>query len=384
MMTLLLAVLMLAQITPAQAERLRWVPNPRVANGTWVADPSHHLRPETVDSLNAIIATLSRETGSEIAVVAIDSTSGFEPFDVALALHRTWGVGQAGRDNGILLLWVPTQRAVQISVGYGLEGVLPDSRAGRIRDQAIVPAFRRGDFDAGVLAGVAALAAVAREEPDARGSTMSTTNPSPNARPGEPGVGPARRVSGRTGRVVSGLGAAVLLLAGGAVAYRRRRRRPRPCPRGHGLMVLLDETADDAHLDRGARMEETLESVDYDVWVCPTCRYELTVPHRSWLSRYTECPSCKRRTLETETQTVVAATTLRAGEERIHRRCRNCDWARTETRVLPRIVEATTTAAGMGSRGGSGGSSSGGGGFGGGGSSFGGGSAGGGGAGGKY
>jgi len=108
MTTLVLAALALLQITPAQAERLRWVPNPRTSNGTWVADPSHHLKPATVDSLNALIGALSRETGTEIAVVAIDSTSGFEPFDVALALHRMWGVGQKGRDNGIVIgivLW---------------------------------------------------------------------------------------------------------------------------------------------------------------------------------------------------------------------------------------------------------------------------------------
>ena len=70
MMTFLLAALALLQITPAQAERLRWVPNPRVANGGWVSDPSHHLKPATVDSLNSLITTLSRETGTEIAVVA--------------------------------------------------------------------------------------------------------------------------------------------------------------------------------------------------------------------------------------------------------------------------------------------------------------------------
>src|SRR5215207_3264559 len=102
MMTFLVAVLSLLQITAAQAERLRWVPNPRTANATWVADPSHHLKPATVDSLNALLSTLSRETGTEMTVVALDSTSGFEPFDVALALHRMWGVGQKGRDNGIV------------------------------------------------------------------------------------------------------------------------------------------------------------------------------------------------------------------------------------------------------------------------------------------
>src|SRR5262245_53529040 len=99
MNVLLMAVVAALQITPAQAERLKWVPNPRVANATWVSDPSRHLSAQTVDSLNSLISALSRETGTEIAVVAIDSTSGFEPFDVALALHRMWGVGQRGRDN---------------------------------------------------------------------------------------------------------------------------------------------------------------------------------------------------------------------------------------------------------------------------------------------
>lgn len=371
MLPFLLAVVSLLQITPAQAERLRWVPNPRAANNTWVADPSSHLRPATVDSLNALADALSREAGHEIAIVAIDSTSGFEPFDVALALHRMWGVGQQGRDNGIVLLWVPSQRAVHISVGYGLEGVLPDARAGRIRDQVIFPAFRRGDFDAGMLAGVAALAEAAREETDARGSTMSTTDPAPNGRRAvverEEGSGRGRR----SALIFGSIGSVLALAGGGIAAARYRRRRPRPCPRGHGMMIRLDERADDEHLDRGERLEERLESVDYDVWICPACDYALKVPHRAWFSKYKNCPSCKRRTLDTTHRTVVAATTSHAGQREVTERCRNCGWTRSSMQTIPRIQTSS-------------GSSSGGGGSGGGGGSFGGGSAGGGGAGGRY
>ena len=382
MMKLLLAMAVVVQITPKQAERLRWVPNPRVANSTWVADPSHHLGPATVDSLNALLSALSRETGTEMTIVVIDSTSGFEPFDVALALHRMWGVGQKGRDNGIVMLWVPTQRAVQVSVGYGLEGVLPDSRVGRVRDQTIFPAFRKGDFDAGMLAGVEAIATIAREEKDARGSTMSTTNPPPNAGlavgrdgadSGTDSAGSRRgsSVGRRAGIVFGSIGAGVALLGGAAGAARYRRRRPRKCPNGHGRMTRLDESADDAHLDAGQRMEEQLESVDYDVWVCPTCQYALVAPHRAWFSRYSTCKSCKRRTLETDTRTLRTATTLSEGLQQITERCRNCAFTRTYTRTVPRVVQSS---------GGSGGSSGGGGGGG----SFGGGSAGGGGAGGRY
>ena len=377
-MTLLLALLAVLQITPAQAEKLRWVPNPRVANSTWVTDPSRHLRPATIDSLNAMISALSRETGAEIAVVAIDSTSGYEAFDVALALHRMWGVGQRGRDNGIVVLWVPTQRAVQISIGYGLEGVLPDARAGRIRDQAIFPAFKRGEFDAGMLAGVAEIATVVREEKDARGSTMTTVSPPPNApRPVEQ-VGPAPSLTGtrarRTGITLGIVGLGLGLAGAAAGTARYRRRRPRKCPRGHGLMVRLDEVADDAHLEPGQRLEERLESVDYDVWVCPTCQYALTIPHKAWFSRFSQCPSCKRRTLESNTTTIMPATTASTGLQQVHEQCRNCSWSRTYTRVIPQISTSSSSSSGGSSfSGGSGG-----------GSSFGGGSAGGGGAGGRY
>lgn len=375
MTALLLAVAALIQITPAQATRLKWVPNPRTTNGGWVADPSHHLKPATVDSLNSLLSTLSRETGAEMAIVAIDSTSGFEPFDVALALHRMWGVGQKGRDNGIVVLWVPTQRAVQVSVGYGLEGVLPDSRVGRVRDQTIFPAFKRGDFDAGMLAGVAEIATITREEKDARGSTMSTTSPAPNEQPVEPVVeddgGSSVR---RKGVIFGGIGAGILGLAGsvaGVGAYRRR--RPRKCRKGHGNMIRLDETADDAHLDGGQQLEETLKSVDYDVWICPVCQETRIFPHRTFFTRYVDCKKCKRRTMETFTRTISHATRLSGGREEISENCKNCGFKRTYTRATPRLPASS----------GSSGSSSGGGG-GGGGSSFGGGSAGGGGAGGHY
>jgi uncharacterized protein len=155
------ALALLLQATPAQVERIRWVANPRTANGTWVADPSHHLRDSTIALLNAEIGALERLSGAEIAVVVVDSTAGLEPFDFALAIHRGWGVGKTGRDNGVVLLWVPTQRAVQISVGYGLEGAVPDRRAGRIRDEEIFPAFRRGEFDAGRPRSTAAAVRVA-------------------------------------------------------------------------------------------------------------------------------------------------------------------------------------------------------------------------------
>ena len=111
-------------------------------------------------------------------------------------------------------------------------------------------------------------------------------------------------------------------------------------------MVRLDETTDDAHLEPGQQLEETLESVDYDVWLCPTCQYALTIPHHAWFSRYSTCESCKRRTLETDTLTLVAATTSHTGTQQVTERCRNCQWNRTYTKVIPRVSESSSSSGG--------------------------------------
>lgn len=371
------------QATPAQIQRIRWVPNPRSSGGTWVADPSHHLRDSTVRTLNQEIAALEQATGAEIAVVVVDSTSGLTPFDFALALHRSWGVGKSGRDNGIVFLWVPTQRAVQISVGYGLEGVLPDRRAGRIRDQQIFAAFRRGAFDEGVLAGVRALATAAREETSARqgitplmqtGEGAATRPGADRAASGQPRGGPG---------FLSWLLGALAVAAGGVLSVlgglRYRRSRPRPCPKCRTKMTRLDEQADDEFLDKGERDEEKVRSVDYDVWRCPQCDETLKLPHRRWITSYSDCPKCRRRTLRVKSKTIRSATIRSEGVRRVSQACESCGFSAQNDVSIPRVTPSSSSSSSSSSRSSSSSSSSGGGG-----GSFGGGSAGGGGAGGTY
>ncbi len=359
----LAAALAAAPLAAAQDARIAWVPNPRVRDGTWVSDPSRHLRPATVAALNQRISALEAATTAEIAVVVVDSTKGLEPFDFALALHRGWGVGKRGRDNGIVLLWVPAQRAIQISVGYGLEGVLPDRRVGRIRDTDIFPAFRDGRFDEGVLAAMAALAAAIRGE--------SATGTTPGAATGAPPAASDRGDGdgGGGGFLLFGLGGMGALGIGGGYYRRWRRRRPRQCSNGH-QMRLLSETADDALLDDPSRLEEQLHSVDWDVWACDGCGEVQRIPYNRLFASYGKCPKCERRTLKSTTQTIVRATTSHGGLERVTSTCKNCGFTQTTERSTPRISRSSSY----------GGSSGGGGG----GSSFGGGSAGGGGAGGRY
>ncbi|HKW11373.1 MAG TPA: TPM domain-containing protein [Gemmatimonadaceae bacterium] len=366
--SLALATALLVQVAPSpvQDRRLSWVRNPREANGSWVADPAHHLAKFNVQSIDAIIDKLEREKSIEMAVVVLDSLDGLDPADAALLLHRRWGVGKRQRDNGIVFLWSPALRKTYVSVGYGLEGVLPDARTGRILDEWVLPSFRAGNFDGGMLQGVQKLADAAREETAWRPERIAPGRATTAVKPS----------GGNSAWFLAPLGVVVLVGAGVTVG-RYRRRRPRRCPAGHGKMRLLSESEDDAMLTREEGLEERLGSIDYDVWVCPKCDQRLVIPYRKWFSKYTDCPRCRRRTCETRSITMSVATTVSTGLRVVERECQNCGFKDSRREVIPMIVVTTSSSGGSDSSGGGGGG-------GGGGSSFGGGSAGGGGAGRSY
>lgn len=111
-------------------------------------------------SLEGILEELARKTGAEIAVVVLPSLDGGEINDFATRLYEKWGIGQKGKDNGALLLAALGDRKVRIEVGYGLEGILPDAKTGRILDEAVLPAFRQNRYAEGLTQGAVAIAGV--------------------------------------------------------------------------------------------------------------------------------------------------------------------------------------------------------------------------------
>jgi uncharacterized protein len=97
---------------------------------------------------------------NQLVVVTLPSLQGYEIRDFGYRLGRHWGIGQKDRDNGVLLIVAPEERKVSIEVGYGLEGLLTDSRSKRIIEETILPAFRRGDMSDGIRAGAFAILTV--------------------------------------------------------------------------------------------------------------------------------------------------------------------------------------------------------------------------------
>jgi uncharacterized protein len=114
------------------------------------------------DRLEAKLAAFERETSHQVAVLVIPSLQGESIEELGHRIAAAWKLGQAGKDNGVLLLIAKADRRLRIEVGYGLEGVLPDGKAGAIIREVIAPRFRRGDFAGGIEAGVDAIMSATR------------------------------------------------------------------------------------------------------------------------------------------------------------------------------------------------------------------------------
>ena len=336
----------------AGAEPLTSIPNPRTRDGTWVTDMTGTLRADTIARLNSTIGEFERTKGAEMAVVVIRSLDGLTIEEAAVKLFELWKIGKESTDNGLLLLWSTGDRRVRVEVGYGLEGALPDGKVGAILDARVIPKFKSGEFDEGLLAGVDALLSAARDEP------MELPSPRSESYGSDWPI---------IGAVVGGLLGGPPLIVGSIFGFRKwRRRRRRRCPACQTLMICLDEAADDALLEGGQQAEERIGSVDYDVWKCGSCGHHFTLRYPKWISRYAKCSQCHNRTKSSTEKVIAAATTLSSGSALVVETCAFCTFRREYTKVLPRI-ESSSSSSGGSSSGGS--SSFGGGGSGGGGAS---------------
>jgi len=107
--------------------------------------------------LETQLVQLEQDTTAEVVVVTI-STLNDEPIEYyANELFNDWGIGKTGEDNGILFLISLEDRQTRIEVGYGLESIITDGRAGRILDNDVIPNFKNGDYEQGIIAGIASI-----------------------------------------------------------------------------------------------------------------------------------------------------------------------------------------------------------------------------------
>lgn len=150
---------------PLSAMTVDEVPNVHLKDARqYVTDPSNILSTAARDSINLMLGQLEKGSGIEVAVVMLPSIGDDDIFDFAHNLFRKWGIGKKKENNGLLVLFVMDQHKVRFTTGYGLEGTLTDALSKRIQMNEMVPAFKEGKWDEGMVKGVRATVAILKGE----------------------------------------------------------------------------------------------------------------------------------------------------------------------------------------------------------------------------
>ncbi len=169
-------LLALSLAAAARGQRIDVLP----PSGQWVTDAGDLLSPSEERLLTRKLAGYADTTSTQIVVVTVPSLDGVPASDYAVELGRKWGVGQKGKDNGVVILVSRDDRKVFIATGFGLEGAIPDAVASRIVRNILIPNFRQGRYYDGLSAAVDALMRAARGEYTAERTPRGSRDGGPN------------------------------------------------------------------------------------------------------------------------------------------------------------------------------------------------------------
>jgi uncharacterized protein len=441
------------------------VPNEKLRTNSYVSNPDGILMNETVAEINSILTALEDSATAQVAVVVLNSIGEQDVFTFSQELFDLWKIGDAGKDNGLLIVLVKDQRKVWFNTGNGIEGILPDATCKQIQRESMVPFFKEENYDRGMLEGVKAAANIlshpddpALYQSDSDGVTLpdfdmvefgvllsfiwifvgfitfivkavrrsfARNQSSPDIRYGafawlfmyiflpvlvimilsftdHAGVffaglysyfslGMLRRrsrIDNEAGKWLArkeyqavynfyrekqGLFSAMRFVLPLPFAflygsYKRKmeeiRNHPRDCSQCGKPLTKLDEQKDDEFLSKGQRLEESLKSVDYDVWKCSACNAAEKLSYINENSKYSGCPKCQIHAYyEVSDRVIRAATTMSSGEGEEKHACKHCGHQNVRRYTIARIEQSSSSGGSSSSSGGSwgGGSSSGGG-----------------------
>jgi uncharacterized protein len=150
-------------LVPATASALDVPPVP---TDVPIVDQTNTLTPEQKSQLAGMIAAERSASGNQIGILMIPSLQSDVLEEYSLKVARAWGIGTKERNSGVLLFISKNDRKIRIEVGYGLEGALPDIRAGQIIRDRIAPLFQKGQYFEGVKSGLEGITTAIHNEAD--------------------------------------------------------------------------------------------------------------------------------------------------------------------------------------------------------------------------
>lgn len=361
------------------------VKNPNVSDRrVYVADPAGLVGDEAKTRANAILWYLRKKTGAEVVTVVVPNTGNYTREEFATKLFDEWKVGKSDKDNGVIILIVPDQREAWIATGYGVEGIIPDISAAKIIQRSVVPYMKEGNLDEAVVA-VSQDVANVLSDPVAAEELKSNRKEKWEEMPESDittedfitfviciifavllvSVGmfiydnnrfkKLDRYSEARGwhdQKSTYLALAFLSLGLGLIPYwlvkkkyKNARNKPMKCPTCKGNMKKLNEEEDNNLLSPSQDLEEKLNSIDYDVWVCEDCGTveKFAFPNKN--SIYQECPVCHTKAMYmAQDHVFLAPTTRKPG---IGERVYDCKYCHNQTRkryTIPKKEDVATAA----------------------------------------
>ncbi len=142
-----------------------------------VVDEAGIFTSEQKSQLSSLLKKHETNSSNQIVVVTLKSLNGYDISEYGYQLGREWGIGQKGKNNGILLIIAPNDRKVRIEVGYGLEGALTDANSEMIISNIITPYFKKGDYFTGTVRGIDAITETIKGEYSAKPKSDNADTP---------------------------------------------------------------------------------------------------------------------------------------------------------------------------------------------------------------
>ncbi|MDG1332038.1 MAG: TPM domain-containing protein [Crocinitomicaceae bacterium] len=378
---------------------LNSVPNPKASGSLgYVSNPDRILNADEAGTIDNICRQIEEQDSFQVAFVVLESIGDEDTKFFAGQLFNKWGLGHAGRDDGLLVLFVMDQRRIEFETGYGTETVLTDYECVQIQQDHMIHHFRSGRYPLGLIAGAQALQSALSGQVVDRFAAQSREQEYEEL---ELELAAERKNRNRT-LIISlvvwhAIGLTIFLIAllvarfrndpydkYNTVKYfalwiwavifpathifvvifaRKLRERYRDMIRFSGktgeIMRKLSEEDEDEYLSRGQITEELVKSVDYDVWITDKTDDVLVLAYRPIFSKYSTCPKCHFKTyFKAYDRQIVAPSYSSAGRGERKHECANCKHQVRKTYHIPRLRRTNRTS---GSRGwiGSGGSAGG-------------------------
>lgn len=156
---LIMLILMVSGLSSQNVWTVKTIPNTRLeSNDIHVSDPDGYLSDSAEMKINTALCAIREQ--ADVFVVTLSSIGDDEPKRFATQLFNYWGIGDAATNNGVLLLFIEDQRALEFETGYGAEATMTDATCQQIFTKTIVPYFRVGDYEGGLCAGVGEIVGV--------------------------------------------------------------------------------------------------------------------------------------------------------------------------------------------------------------------------------